>query len=624
MAITKTDFINFSKCPRYTALAKIHQDKGEADISYQDYKAAERQDQLAEIISQMYEIKVIDGEEEEIDKIDLPNEQLAAMLKYYKIVEKEASRVAAKVFGGKTVAAESTFKQESFDFSQNGVNYLCYVDIYNETQEAINIIEVKATTSAKCQRMQITKDKIEHSIWQQQGNFFYLKDEIANYPITQEMELDKYQKTKAKLFDRYHELGKYVYDLAVQRFIIEGEYQAANNPNIDKLRYYLGFLNKEYRFSGIYENDEPVYDLDENGNELIVFLDLTAVTAAYQEQIKQDAMKIEKYLKTLDATPCALGKWCGFKTTSECPYFTTVCGAHIPHSNSVLNYLNGGTFEITPGQKLSKLDLINEGYLDLLDIPEAVIENQNHIIQRDCYRFKTQHINHEKIKIALANMQYPIYHLDFETFPCPVPRFKGEWPYIQSPFEFSLHIESKPGKCDKAKDNFVFLAETSNDEREALIKALITQIDGTKGTLLAQNVSFEKGRIKELASIFPQYKKTLMQIYDRGFDLIWLLKSKKELYDPATYSKDEATQVNFYDYRFSGSYSIKKTLPVFSDLTYNGLQVKNGTEAIVEYANYPYMTKAELAIKRKALIEYCQQDTWAMVVILDYLRNIVK
>ena len=143
----------------------------------------------------------------------------------------------------------------------------------------------------------------------------------------------------------------------------------------------------------------------------------------------------------------------------------------------------------------------------MLDVQADWIKSKNHLIQRECLEFDKVYVNKEKLKAGLSQIKYPIYHLDFETFPCPLPRFNGEWPYIQSPFEFSLHIEREPGVCDKEKDNFVFLAKTHNDEREELVKALIEHIDGTKGTLFAQNVSFEMGRIKELAQIFPKYKK---------------------------------------------------------------------------------------------------------------------
>ena len=80
------------------------------------------------------------------------------------------------------------------------------------------------------------------------------------------------------------------------------------------------------------------------------------------------------------------------------------------------------------------LELINEGYLKMEDIPLSWLTKENHLIQRNCLEKHTAYINKEKIRKALSIIEYPIYHLDFETFPCPLPRFKGEFPYIQSPF----------------------------------------------------------------------------------------------------------------------------------------------------------------------------------------------
>ena len=55
MAITKTDFLEFSRCPRYVALEKVNQDRLEADISYENYKAKEYQLALEELLSSMFE-----------------------------------------------------------------------------------------------------------------------------------------------------------------------------------------------------------------------------------------------------------------------------------------------------------------------------------------------------------------------------------------------------------------------------------------------------------------------------------------------------------------------------------------------------------------------------------------
>lgn len=625
MAVTKTDFINFTRCSRYAALSEVHKEKLDADISYKDYKKQEEQEKIKELLSGMY-----DDEEYEIDITKKENKQLNAMLPFYKIVELEAGKISKKYFPGKIIFAEETFNQESFEFNKDGIKYICYVDIYNENNDEINIIEVKATTSSKFAGLMSNHkkgDKFSIFHFDKKRNCYILKDEIPGYPLEEEMPIEKYTEKREKLFDRYSNVGTYVYDLAIQRFILEGEYKESNNEeNLKNVHYYLALLNHNYIFDGTYENGKPLYEQDEDGNELIVFVDLTEVTKEYQKLIIDIEKKLANDLYTLDARVCKMGKWCDRKGYKECPYFNTICGANIPPYNSSLNYLhNGFGFTTETGEKIKGLDLINNGYLNMLDIPEEWIVHKKHHIQRDAVRFDKVYIDKEKIAAGLKCLEYPIYHLDFETMPCPVPRFKGEKPYIQSPFEFSLHIEYEPGVCDKEKDNYIFLAKTfDKDEREELVKMLVKYIDPNKGTLFAQNVAFEKGRIKELASIYPEYKEPLMKMYARGFDLMWLVNTKKDMYEELGFDKERSALPNYYSKDLSGSFSIKKTLPVFSDLSYKDLTVKNGTEAIVAYATYNQMTKEEYNLYYEALKIYCQQDTWAMVVILEALRNICQ
>lgn len=622
MAITKTDFINFTRCPRYIALANLKKDRLDADVSYEEYEEQERREKLQEMLGSMYE------EEEngsETDLIDVPNRKLEAMMKYYKQVEIEAAKIAQKYFPGTMVFAQSTKNQECFDCNINGIRYLCYIDIYNENEEEINIIEVKATTNNKYLKMMGRHYKQDaYSIWRIKDNVMKLKGEIPGYPLEDEMPLESYAKQREKLFDRYG-IGKYAYDLTIQRYIIEHELKESNNQNISKFHYYLAVLNCNYIFDGTYENGEAIYHPDANGNELITFIDMDEITKENLQNVDQDRIKLENYIKNMDAAPCMLGKGCEYKKTTTCKFFDSICGSMIPKKNSSLSYThNGFGFVNDSGERIKGLDLINAGYMGMLDIPETWITKEAHKIQRDCLTFHHQYVNKEKLALGLKQLEYPIYHLDFETFPCPVPRFKGEWPYIQSPFEFSLHIEREPGICDKQKDNYVFLAKTHEDEREELIKMLIKYIDPTKGTLFAQNVAFEKGRIKELAEMFPEYKSKLMAIHAKGFDLLWLINTNSKMYQELGYSEEESKLFNFYDSYLSGSFSIKKTLPVFTDLKYDDLVVKNGNDAIIEYANYPYMSKEEYALKYQALIDYCQQDTWAMVAILEGLRKLVK
>ena len=625
MAITKTNFINYSRCPRYAALEEIKSEKLDADITYKEYKHEEESEQLKEILGSIFE-----DDTYEVDLTNKVDKQMEAMMPYYKMVEIEAGRITKKYFGGKSVYAEDTFSQESFEFNKNGIKYICYVDIYNEVDNDINIIEVKATTSNKYVNLKANHKKGEkYSIFHfdKDKNCYYLKDEIEGYPLDSEMPLDAYLKQKEKLFDRYSSVGSYIFDLAIQRFILEGEYKESHNEErLKNVHYYLAVLNHNYVFDGTYEGKKAIYNPDNEGNEIVVFFDLTKVTEEYQNIIKQTEASLEEYLFNLNASPCPMGKWCERKKVKECIYLGPVCGKMIPAKNSSLNYLNNGFgFKTLDGERLKGLELINAGYINMLDIPEEWITSKKHEIQRDSLRFNKPYIDTEKIRAGLNALEYPIYHLDFETMPCPMPRFRGEKPYIQSPFEFSLHIEHAPGVCDKEKDNYIFLAKTfDNDEREELVKALCKYIDPDKGTLFAQNVAFEKGRIKELASIFPEYREKLMKMYNRGFDLLWLVNTKTELYEELGFDKERASLPNYYNKDLSGSYSIKKTLPVFSDLSYKDLTVKNGTEAIVAYASYNKMTKEEYDLYYEALRIYCQQDTWAMVVILQALRELCQ
>lgn len=625
MAITKTNFINYTRCPRYAALDEVRKEKLDADISYETYKEEEKKENLQELLGNMFE-----DETYEHDLTKKENKQVEALMPFYKQVEIEAGKLVQKYFQGKSIYAEETKCQESFEFNQNGIKYICYVDIYNEIKDTINIIEVKATTNNKYLKLESNhKKSIKYPIFyfDKNKNTYYLKDEIPGYPLEDEMPIENYAKQRNKLFDRYSDVGKYVFDLAIQRYFIEGEYRESHNEEaLKNVHYFLAILNHNYVFDGTYENNEAIYKTDESGNELIVFFDFTKVTAEYQKIIALEAKKIEKYLFALDSSKTPLGIWCERKKMKECPFLTTVCGKDIPSKNSSLNYLNNGFgFKDELGRTIKGLDLINEGYLNLLDIPEEWIKNSKHHIQRDAVRFNKTYIDKEKIEAGLKQIAYPIYHLDFETMPCPLPRFRGERPYMQSPFEFSLHIETAPGVCDKEKDNYIFLAKTNTlDEREELVKMLVKYIDGDKGTLFAQNVAFEKGRIKELANIFPEYKEKLMKIYNRGFDLMWLVNTKAEFYEDLGFDKERSSLPNYYHKDLSGSYSIKKTLPVFSDLSYANLEVKNGTEAIVAYANYHKMSKEEYELMYQALITYCQQDTWAMVVILDALRKLCQ
>lgn len=609
MAITKTDFINYTRCKRYASLEEIRKEKISSDMTIEEYKKSEEDERIKELVGSMFE----SNDEEDIDLTIKVDKQLEVLMPYYKQVELNAGKLVEKFFGGNSIYSLDTYNQESFSFGLNGIKYLCFVDIYNESNGEINIIEVKATTSKKYRELEYSIDKEKYPLFQKVDKFYSL----SNNPGISK----NYQNKVNNLLNRFTSEGKYFYDLAVQRYFIEG-YLKENKIDA-KVNYYLAVLNYEYTYNGKKENGQPIYDTDDFGNEIIDFYKANDITELYQERIDIERQHLEDYVFNGSSEPCKLSKACALKKNTECK-FKSICFNKVPEKNASFNYMRFVSFDDN-GVKLDKYDLINEGYYKLDDVPEEWLKSENHKIQRKCYDEGVVYINKDKIKKGLESLAYPIYHLDFETLPCPMPRFRGEHPYTQSPFEFSLHIEKEPGKCDKIEDNYVFLAKTLEDEREELVKELVKRIPikETGGSMLAQNVSFEKGRIKELATMFPEYKEELLAIRDAGRDLIEIIQNNKELYKSLGFDKYDYSTVNYYNNDQSGSYSIKKTLPLFTDLSYKILEVQNGTDALVQYASYDNMTIEERERKQNALVIYCQQDTWAMVEILKGLRKLV-
>ena len=88
------------------------------------------------------------------------------------------------------------------------------------------------------------------------------------------------------------------------------------------------------------------------------------------------------------------------------------------------------------------------------------------------------------------------------------------------------------------------------------------------------------------------------------------------------YSEEDSKIFNFYHEDLNGSFSIKKVLPIFSDLSYKNLEVSNGVEAYSTYLTFDKLNDAEKKDAYNNLIEYCKQDTWAMVEILHHLKEL--
>ena len=359
---------------------------------------------------------------------------------------------------------------------------------------------------------------------------------------------------------------EYIQDLAFQKYVFE-------NAGYPVKQCCVLYLNSDYVRSG---------DLDVH--QLFQITDVTEDVAEVYTNVPVLADTFMKTQEWKEEPKILLHKKC-----KECPYFH-YCGKDVPEYS---------VFDLLP-QKDADVFYAETGKMEIKDIPASTCTTPKQLIDRESFLTNEVHVEPEEIKNWLAQLEYPLYYLDYETFQTPIPLFDGCWPYGQTPFQFSLHIQRKKGG---ELEHISFLHKDKSDPRRALAECLVKNC-GDKGHIVVYNDVFEKSRNKELADLFPDLSDKLLAINERVIDLLVPFRNRF-LYGPTQHS----------------SASIKKTLPAFTDLSYQDMEVHNGAEASARYE--AFITGQLTAEEEKTLFEglekYCGQDTYAMVLLMAVL-----
>ena len=151
-----------------------------------------------------------------------------------------------------------------------------------------------------------------------------------------------------------------------------------------------------------------------------------------------------------------------------------------------------------------------------------------------------------------------------------------------------------------------FLDLSGQDPSRPLAEALIAAC-GKNGPIFVYNASFERGRIKELASRLKRLATQLLAIEARLVDLLPIVE--RHYYHPSQ----------------QGSWSIKQVLPALCpELSYSNLDgVRNGGMAMLAYREA--IASSTAPVRRdeieQQLLRYCELDTWAMVRIWEALQQ---
>lgn len=612
MLISKTMFKNNLRNPSYIALERIYRDGDSALVTFGDptdidyLMSEEARLRKQEIFGDMF-----DDEDESI--LNTGSDQFKAMEKVFSDIEIIAGNILQKKFpDNKLHFSLNTFQQKKLNIRIGGDELYCFLDGYQEdtNNKTRRIFEVKSTTSSKFMKLvDSNKDSI----------FKTGKDGITKLYDGLDSTDKKYNNEVRKLKDWTNPVGKYVYDLAYQAYI-----SFLTKPDDWNDEYYLITLNHDYEFSGEYINGIPQYTED-----LIKIFDLTELIEDMILQVSFDVAEVSKTMNEVNVDAIPLHEYMRIRGIKDDKFYNLMT-KDIPEKNSILTFLYNHTGfaadEPEPGkpERLMVPDLIKEGVYDMLDIDVNYLNRETNVIQYNAVKNNEAYLNKNRIKETLELIEYPLYHLDFETFPNPLPRFKGEKPYTQSPFQFSVHQELEKGVCDMDTSNISYIISDPNvDMREEFVKQLLESL-GTKGSILVYNKGFESRIIRELSESFKgtEYEQPLKDLQPRLFDLMIVFRGSKNFYKEHKF--DDIEGVNYYHPDQNGSFSIKALLPIFTNLNYDDLEISNGQETVLQYSKLDQLNEENKEKVIKHMIDYCKLDTWAMVELLWGLYELVE
>ncbi len=384
-------------------------------------------------------------------------------------------------------------------------------------------------------------------------------------------------------------------------------YEIKATNSIDKKTHYhdLAFQVNLLRRCGLeiesahllHLNPEYVRQGELDLTQLFVIEDVTEKITEMQEEVTAEMKLALDYVSQVKEPvgPCD----CIYKGRSS--HCTTFC-----YSNpSVPKY---GVHDLSRiGASKAKLtELIDSNIFELSEVPQDL--KLSDIQKNQLWTHLTDQtiISRESIAEELDSLAFPLYFLDYETFPSALPRFDNFSPYNQIPFQYSLHILHKP---DDEPEHMEFLFTDSHDPSHDFVASLQKHI-GPIGSVIVWHKDFECGRNKELGIRIPESADFLAQLESRIYDLETIFKRQLHVHK-----------------NYKGSSSIKKVLPVLvPTLSYKDLPIREGGSAADAWNKVASgtMSDSEKAETIKNLLAYCKLDTFAMYAIWRELYKLVN
>jgi hypothetical protein len=344
-------------------------------------------------------------------------------------------------------------------------------------------------------------------------------------------------------------------------------------------RFYLMHLNNQYIKNGEYTED------------LFTLSDITDSVLSLQPIVSQKLKELNEVTQLTNEPNVSIGPHCS--APFDCD-FRHYCWANVPE-NSVFDLTRLGS---------KAWDLFDQGIQKMEDIPDDYPLTDSQILQINGLKFNEIHCESSKIQEFFKQWEFPLHFFDFETIMPALPVLDGTRPYQQVPFQYSLHILDE----NQSLKHYEFLAHPSDfsqvDPRLLMIQQM-KQDFKKSGSIVTYNKSFEVSRLKELAEAYPTEKSYLYGLIDRIVDLYDIFRSRW-YYHPA----------------MRNSASIKWVLPALvPEFSYSDLEIGDGGTASEVYYECIQQGDFLTANLEKHLLNYCERDTYGMVLIYQFLQN---
>ena len=357
---------------------------------------------------------------------------------------------------------------------------------------------------------------------------------------------------------------EYLHDLAIQKYVLT-EY----GLSVSKTQLML--INSK----------ECVYpDL----SNLFSIVDATEQVNQFMNDVHNTVETFKTVLAGNDEPRVSIGDYCDKPKPYACP-FKEYCWRDVPEKS---------IFTI-PGLRWNKKkELIENGILSICDLPPDFSLTPSQRTYVDSVLHNEPAIDADAIQQELANLQYPIHFLDFETDNPAIPRFDGLRPYQQFPFQYSCHVLQSDGTVTHHE----YLHPDASDPRQPLLESLLNHIS-TCGSVVVYSAGFEKRVLRDLRLHFPEHASLLKSIIKRLWDQLDIFKN------------------HYMHPDFHGSNSLKNVLPVLVPwLGYEDLDVQEGEEA---QAVWNLMLNTTNETEKSRMIDdlkaYCKLDTRATLEI---------